>query len=69
MTEHRRFALPITQVRRISEAREEVVLAGAYLLYAREQFGGRLTAGDSASLDYAEDRLDDALKAWKQATA
>lgn len=49
----------------IDQAREEVMLAGAYLLYAREAFGGRLTAEGSFSLDLAEDRFDEALAKYK----
>jgi len=48
---------------RIEDARYEVI-AAALNLAATEWGNGRETADASADLDFAQDRLDDALKAY-----
>lgn len=54
--------------RAIEEARSNVIKASLDLA-ATEWDNGRLTADDSSSLDYAHDRLDDALEKFLRVTA
>lgn len=46
----------------LTAAKQAVINAVLYRVYAEEAYGGRETAGASASLDYAYDELDEAFQ-------
>lgn len=48
----------------ITEAAQRVYTAALRRAYTEEECGGRLTAADSASLDFAHDEWADALDAY-----